>query len=33
LRRAFISLRIAPIISLNEIFSDIDNFVSSKISA
>lgn len=33
LRRAFISLRIAPIISLNEIFSDIENFVSSKISA
>jgi ABC-type siderophore export system fused ATPase/permease subunit len=30
LRRAFISLRIAPIISLNEIFSDIDNFASSK---
>ena len=33
LRRAFISLRIAPIISLNEIFSDIDNFASPKIPA
>jgi len=32
LRRAFISLRIAQIISLNEFFSDIDNFASSKIS-
>ena len=33
LRRAFISLRIEPIISLNEIFSDIDDCASSKISA